>query len=485
MLITLQDIHKHYGAVRANDGISMEIAEGSIHGILGENGAGKSTLMKVLAGFVRKTSGTILLDGRAADYKGPGKATQLGIGMLYQDPLDFPSLSVLENFMMGRSRGVSSNKGSHRHQLEDLAGSFGFRLDPDTPVRKLTVGERQQLEIVRLMALGVDVLILDEPTTGISSHQRQVLLTALRKLASRKKTILFVSHKLDDVEAVCNRVTVLRQGRVTGEMDKPLETSRLLGWMFGSTPESHPRSEVEPGDNILTMKEVSSPGGRTGLIDCTVTVRQGEVVGLAGLEGSGQDVFLRLAAGLIKPEKGMIRVDKDVMTGRDHHAFRECGATFLPAARLEEGLIPGLTITEHFALQAGRGVLVPWEQSRESAAEGIDRFRVVGTPPSPVESLSGGNQQRLLLALMPRDPILLLLEHPTRGLDVESAQWVWQQLIGYTATGSSIVFSSAELEEILQVASRILVFYNGVVVKDTQTRDTNLAEIGKAIAGKV
>jgi ABC-type uncharacterized transport system ATPase subunit len=173
------------------------------------------------------------------------------------------------------------------------------------------------------------------------------------------------------------------------------------------------------------------------------------------------------------------------MTGRDHHAFREHGATFLPAARLEEGLIPGLTITEHFALQAGRGVLVPWDQSRELAAEGIDRFRVVGTPSSPVESLSGGNQQRLLLALMPRDPILLLLEHPTRGLDVESAQWVWQQLIGYTAKGSSIVFSSAELEEILQVAGRILVFYNGVVVKDTQTRDTNLAEIGKAIAGKV
>ena len=192
MHITLKDIHKHYGKVHANDGISMEISEGTIHGILGENGAGKSTLMKILAGYARKTGGAILLDGGEVEYKGPSLATRLGIGMLYQDPLDFLSMTVLENFMMGRTRGLISKEGLHRKRLLELSDSFGFDMAPHRPVRELTVGERQQLELLRLLALGVEVLILDEPTTGISSLQREVLFGALRKLASQKKTILLV-----------------------------------------------------------------------------------------------------------------------------------------------------------------------------------------------------------------------------------------------------------------------------------------------------
>lgn len=485
MRITLRDIHKHYGQVRANDGIRMEIAQGSIHGILGENGAGKSTLMKILAGYVRKTSGNILLDGRAVDYRGPSQAAALGIGMLYQDPLDFPLLSVLENFMMGRLHGVSKKEADNRRQLEDLTIYFGFQLNARTQVRDLTVGERQQLEIVRLLALGVEVLILDEPTTGISSLQRQILFKALKKLAAQQKTILLVSHKLEDVEALCDQITVLREGKVAGKMDQPFDTPKLLAWMFGSPPASPPCAETKPGPITLEMVQVSASGGRAGLLNCNVVIHEGEVVGLAGLEGSGQGVFLRLAAGLEKPEKGSIKVCRDTLTGNDYHAFKARGVTFLPTARLEEGLIPGLTITEHFALQQGEGVLVAWEDSRNRARQRIDKFRVVGRPSSRVESLSGGNQQRLLLALMPTDPLLLLLENPTRGLDVESARWVWEQLIEYTASGTSIVFSSAELEEILQVASRILVFYDGVVVRDVRTCDTTLEELGQAIAGKV
>jgi simple sugar transport system ATP-binding protein len=441
--------------------------------------------MKILAGYVRKTSGNILLDGRAVDYRGPSQAATLGIGMLYQDPLDFPLLSVLENFMMGRSHGVSSKEADNRRQLENLTGKFGFHLSARVQVRDLTVGERQQLEIVRLLALGVEVLILDEPTTGISSLQRDILFDALKKLAAQQKTILLVSHKLEDVEALCDRVTVLREGKVAGEMDKPFDTPKLLAWMFGSLPASPPCAETKPGPITLAMEQVSASGGRAGLLNCNVVIHEGEVVGLAGLEGSGQGVFLRLAAGLEKPEKGVIKVCRDTITGNDYHAFKARGVTFLPTARLEEGLIPGLTITEHFALQQDEGVLVAWEDSRTLARERIDKFRVLGRPSSRVESLSGGNQQRLLLALMPTDPALLLLENPTRGLDVESARWVWEQLVEYTANGTSIVFSSAELEEILQVASRILVFYDGVVVRDVRTCDTTLEELGQAIAGKV
>jgi simple sugar transport system ATP-binding protein len=485
MRITLRDIHKHYGQVRANSGVCMEIAQGSIHGILGENGAGKSTLMKILAGYVRKTRGSVLLDGRAVDYHGPSRAASLGIGMLYQDPLDFPFLSVLENFMMGRSHGISQKEAVNRELLKDLTGYFGFDLNARDAVRDLTVGERQQLEIVRLLAMGVEVLILDEPTTGISSQQREILFEALKKLADQQKTVLMVSHKLEDVEALCDRVTVLRDGKVAGEMGQPFDTPKLLEWMFGSPPASPACAGADLGPVTLAMEQVSASGGRAGLLHCNVRIHEGEVVGLAGLEGSGQGVFLRLAAGLEKPEKGTIRVRREALTGNDYHAFKARGVTFLPTARLEEGLIPGLTITEHFALQQKDGVRVAWEESRTLAKNRIDKFRVVGKPSSKVESLSGGNQQRLLLALMPADPRLLLLENPSRGLDVESARWVWEQLIEYTAKGTSIVFSSSELEEILQVAGRILVFYNGVIVRDVMTCDTTSAELGSAIAGKV
>ena len=463
----------------------MEISEGAVYGILGENGAGKSTLMKILAGYVKKTRGAMLINGRAVDYAGPLEAIRLGIGMLYQDPLDFPSLSLLENFMMGRFPDGSSSPAACRKELLVLGERFGFQLEPENAVRHLTIGERQQLEILRLLALGIDLLILDEPTTGISSLQKQILFDALRKLAGQGKTILLVSHKLEDVEVLCDRVTVLREGRVAGEMDRPFHTPKILEWMFGTPPAPPPCTEKEPGRVMLRVEKVSATGGRAGLHDCSVLIREGEVVGLAGLEGSGQGLFLRVAAGLEKPQKGTVRVLESDLTGRDYPVFHAQGVSFLPAGRLEEGLIPGLTITEHFALKPGKGFLVPWAQSEQTAREGIEHFRIMGFPSSPVEALSGGNQQRLLLALMPTDPSLLLLENPTRGLDMESARWVWQHLGRYAEAGTGIVFSSAELEEIFQVAGRIIVFYDGAVVKDVKACDTDLNEIGQAIAGKV
>jgi simple sugar transport system ATP-binding protein len=442
--------------------------------------------MKVLAGDTVKTSGAILLNGRPVEYDHPSQATRLGIGMLYQDPLDFPPLTVLENFLMGLDHGLISREEAYRGRLNEMAGHFGFHLDPAAPAERLTVGERQQLELIRLLALGVEVLILDEPTTGISSLQKQALFSALRKLAGEGKTILLVSHKLDDVEALCNRITVLRRGKVEGEMGLPFESKRLLGWMFGNELPPPPCFErrTEEGVMTLDMEGVSASGGRAGLSPCHVAVRQGEVVGLAGLEGSGQGLFLRLAAGLERPETGKIRVAEKDMTGKDHHAYRARRVTFLPAGRLEEGLMPGLTIMEHFALHQEGAMMIHWPNAQRRAEQGIERFRIRGSPLSVAESLSGGNQQRLLLALLPANPSLLLLEHPTRGLDMDSVQWVWEKLMAYADEGTSIVFSSAELDEIFQMADRVLVFFNGVVVKDVRTCDTTMEELAKAIAGK-
>jgi ABC-type uncharacterized transport system ATPase subunit len=485
MWIELREIHKYYGPIKANRGVNLTIEPGVIHGILGENGAGKSTLMKILAGYTDKTSGTILVNHSPVSYKTPSQASGLGIGMLYQDPLDFSLLSVLDNFMLGQSTGIANKKKTFRKIFKQTASLFNFSLQPDAFVKRLTIGERQQLEILRLLAQGVQVLILDEPTTGISSLQKETLFQALKKLASEGKSVILVSHKLEDVEALCDKITVLRQGTVAGEMESPFNTNSLLEMMFGKAPVIPMRDKAKTGEIILEMNQVFASGGRTGLKNCDITVRQGEVIGLAGLEGSGQDVFLRVAAGLKKPYKGSVRLQGMKMNGKDYHKYNNRGVTYLPSSRLEEGLISGLNITEHILLlDKQKGFFVKSVHAFREAKKNISRFRIKAEPKSLVESLSGGNQQRLLLSFLPANPILLLLGNPTRGLDMESVLWVWQHLHQYCAHKACIVFSSSELDEILMNADRVLVFFNGAVIKDERTDRTDAHELGRAIAGK-
>ncbi len=325
MWIELKEIHKHYGKVRANNGVSFTVQSGSIHAIIGENGAGKSTLMKILSGYNHKTSGTILIDNEEVEFKNPAHASKIGIGMLYQEPMDFPQLSVLENFMIGQSRGFTSKRNYFKKKLAQYTNSLSFDLDPDTIVKSLTVGERQQLEIIRLLSMGIKVLILDEPTTGISTLQKEVLFSALKKLAEEGKSVILVSHKLEDVDALCDRITVLRQGSVTGGMEKPFDTEKILQMMFDTLPENPGRKGLKPGAEALVMENVSISGGRTGLYNCNVVIRKNEVVGLAGLEGSGQGLFLRCATGLVKPYKGSVKIFGKELARRDHTFFQKEG----------------------------------------------------------------------------------------------------------------------------------------------------------------
>jgi len=284
---------------------------------------------------------------------------------------------------------------------------------------------------------------------------------------------------------LCDKISVLRQGVVTGEMERPFGSSTLLEMMFGEPPLPPVRTRTKTGKIILEMNQVSAPGGRTGLKNCDVTVRQGEVVGLAGLEGSGQDVFLRTAAGLKQPSKGSIRLQDVKMNGRDYHIFKNRGVTYLPASRLEEGLISGLSIAQHISLlDKQKGFFVRHQDAFQTAKKKIAEFRIKGEPESNIESLSGGNQQRLLLSFLPDVPVLLLLGNPTRGLDMESVLWVWQQLHQYCEHKACIVFSSSELDEILMNADRVLVFFDGVIIKDVRTDQTDVHELGRAIAGK-
>ncbi|HSB91275.1 MAG TPA: ATP-binding cassette domain-containing protein [Anaerolineales bacterium] len=484
MKVELRNIHKTFGAVHANAGIDLSIAAGTIQGLLGENGAGKSTLMKILSGFIRADRGEILLDDRPVTIHSPADAIRHGVGMLHQDPLDFPPMRVIDNFVLGREGGVLTEQAEARGELKKLAEQFSFSLDPDAYVDSLTVGERQQLEIVRLIWLGAKVLIFDEPTTGISGAQKEKLFAALRLLAGQGKTVLFVSHKLEEVEGLCHRVMVLRQGCLIGEARAPYVTKQLVEMMFGRAVAMGGRSPSAKGEAVLSLRQISADDYRLRIRDVSLDVRGGEVIGLAGMEGSGQGLFLRAIAGLVRTVGGRISVAGRDLTGRSYHDFKERGVAFLPAARLEEGLVPGLTLTEHFLLaERADGFFVNADRGKQLAQERIREFNVRGTPASTVESLSGGNQQRALLALL-RDPLtLLMLEHPTRGLDIESTIYIWTKLRERCQQGTSIVFVSSDLEEILQYSDRVLVFFSGEVTPPLDAERLTSDKLGELIGG--
>jgi simple sugar transport system ATP-binding protein len=486
MKVELVDIHKHFGPVRANDGVSMTLKPGTIHGLLGENGAGKTTLMKCLSGYLSPDSGTIKLDGERTSFTSPAEAIAHGIGMLHQDPLDLPRMTVLDNFLLAFDRQLLPNRRRGRRLLQEMGARFEFSLDPDEEVIGLTIGERQQLEILRLLALGAEVIILDEPTTGISTPQKASLFATLRRLADDEgRSIVFVSHKLEEVEELCNEVTVLREGKVTGEAEMPCPVDRLVTMMFGHSLPPAERPAVELGPVVLKAEGLTIPSYRLTVEDVELQVRAGEVVGLAGLEGSGQRLFLHACAGLGRVTSGRILLDGQDLTGAPYRRFLEAGVAYMPAGRLEEGLIGGLTLTEHFGLADREGSLViDWTAARRRASERIGHFNVVGQPETPVQALSGGNQQRLLLALVPPGLRLLLMERPTRGLDIESARWVWQQLLARREEGTAILFTSADLDELRERSDRIAVFYGGKMMAPVETSQTTVGQLGYLIAGK-
>ncbi len=485
MDIELRNIHKWFGKVHANDGINLKLPSGIIQGILGENGAGKSTLMKVLSGFIQADEGQILLDGKAVKITDPASSLRLGIGMLHQDPLDFPPMKVIDDFLIGKEGGLIPNRKGALQEIMALEQQFGFDIDPETYVDMLTVGERQQLEILRLLWLGAKALILDEPTTGISSSQRIKLFETLRKLAAQGMIVIFVSHKLEEVEGLCQRVAVFRRGQLVGEVNPPYVTQELVKLMFGKVVSPDSRVYARSGEAALTLTGLSIEDVRLKIQDVSLQVQHGEVIGLAGMEGSGQRQFLRTLGGLIRPVSGKILLGSKDLTGKPYHAFLESGISYVPAARLEEGLISGLNLTEHFILaDQSTGFMINHNKAQQVTKERIASFSIKGTPASQIEELSGGNQQRALLALC-RDPVkLLLLEHPTRGLDIESAIWIWGKLKERCKLNTSIFFISSDLEEILQYSDRILVFFGGKVSKPIESVETSVEQLGNLIGGK-
>jgi ABC-type uncharacterized transport system ATPase subunit len=486
MKIQLLDIKKYFGPVRANDGITLTVEPGTIHGLLGENGAGKTTLMKVLTGFISADGGEIQVDGKPVYFTSPAESIRHGIGMLHQDPLDFPPLKVLDNLMLAFEDRLIPSRQRTRRVLKELSERFNFSLDPDARVNTLTVGERQQLEILRLLALGAEVIILDEPTTGISAPQKVLLFATLRRLAKEEgKSVIFVSHKLEEVEDLCDRVTVLRRGKVTGHIEAPFVADQLVRLMFGQSLSSSERSSVPLGEPALELQDVTVQTYRLTLPHLSLVVRAAEVIGLAGLEGSGQRLMLRACAGLQRLSSGRVLLAGNDFSRRSYHDFLAAGVAYLPAGRIEEGLVRGLTLTEHYVL-AQRGtqpVLIDWAAAADGMQQKIAQFNIRGQVGTVVEALSGGNQQRALLSLLPPALKLLAMEHPTRGLDIESAMWVWEQLLERRRSGTAILFISADLDELMEHSDRIVVFSGGVMARPIDASTTSVEELGYLIGG--
>ncbi|NCC37118.1 MAG: ATP-binding cassette domain-containing protein, partial [Chloroflexia bacterium] len=367
--------------------------------------------------------------------------------MVHQDPLDVPGFTALENLLCAAPRRAFPSRAMARTTLTTMAQRLGFTLAPDTPVGAMTVGQRQQLEIVRLLACGARTLILDEPTTGITAAQAQALFEALRQLAADGNTVLFVSHKLDEVAALCNTVSVLRTGQLVGEqLPMPQPQQRLLELMFGerivqtseqalllagvsvAEPEGDPA--IQPGqDNrpseaspttplVWQLEQVTAREGMVRLRNVDLRIPQGRVIGLAGLDGSGQQLLLRLLAGRLHPDSGRILVNGVDMTRAGTRTYREAGIEYLPADRMRDGIVGALSLTDHFALLQPAGITVDRLVAAQAARDAIVAYDIKATSTTPLIALSGGNQQRAMLALVPDACRGLACEQPTRGLDV-------------------------------------------------------------------
>jgi simple sugar transport system ATP-binding protein len=486
MRVELKKINKSFGPVHANADITMTLEPGHIYGILGENGAGKSTLMKILSGYQGADNGDIVLDGAVQAFRSPADALAAGVGMLYQEPLDMPPFTVYENFLLGKKGRLQIDSRAVAAEMLALGKRYGFEIQPEERIADLSLGERQQLELLRLLAGGASVLILDEPTTGISAEQKELLFASMRTLAEKEnKTLILVSHKLDEVQELCDHAFVLRKGILVGGTELPCSNQTLVGMMFEQLPPRRERPAAQMKQTILEIQDLVVVTPRLELQPLNLKVYAGETFGLAGLEGSGQELLLKAVAGLLPIKQGRILINGENLGHLNYHKARRKGVAYVAAGRLEEGLVAGLTLTEHMALVDEQPrFFVDWDGNRQRSATRIQDYQVVGTPESQVEQLSGGNQQRFLFALLHSSLKVILLEHPTRGLDLRSTDWIWQQMDERRKSGTAILFISADLEEIIERSDRIAVFSAGRMSRIVDASKTSVDELGHLIGGQ-
>lgn len=488
--LELRNITKSYPGIVANDDISMSIMPGEIHAVLGENGAGKSTLMKIIYGAAQADSGEIWCDGKRIEAHNPASSRALGIEMVYQHFALFESVTVVENIALSVSSTFDLK--TLARQITDLSTRYGMPIDPHRRVLDLSVGERQRVEIVRCLLQAPKLLILDEPTSVLAPQAVGKLFETLRQLAAEGCSIVYISHKLDEVQELCDSATVLRNGKVTGSA-KPKETTslELARMMVGSKlPEMRVIPSVPSARPMLEVRDLTSPARDkygVALRNISFEVHGGEIVGLAGVSGNGQaDLIALLSGERPHTDASSVRIDGKAIGRLNASERRRLGMTFVPEERLGRGAVPPHTLWENAVLTANRGGglvrhgMVDRSKAASFARDVIQRFKVKANgPQSSAQSLSGGNLQKFIvgreIALKPK---LFLVSQPTWGVDVGAAAFIRQTIVDLSRAGSAVLVISEELDELFEICDRLLVICQGQVSPPLIRTKTNREEIG-------
>jgi general nucleoside transport system ATP-binding protein len=467
-VVVLEHITKRFPGVVANRDVSLELRAGEVHALIGENGAGKSTLMRVLYGMYPAEEGTITIHGEQVNITSPRIAIAHGIGMVHQHFVLVDPFTVAENVILGHEDGLLLKAEDAQRKVGDLAETYGFQIDPSAVIDDLSVGEEQRVEIIKALYRGAEVLILDEPTAVLTPAETEELFANLRRLREDGKTIVFITHKLDEVLAIADRITVLRRGEVVGETT-PAETSKgdLAEMMVGRPVLFRlEKPEVEAGDPVLTLDGLE--GGR--LHGLSLQVRAGEIVGVAGVEGNGQRDLADAIVGLRPLDAGSILLRGEDLKGRSTEEIRNAGVALIPEDRHEQGLVLDMSLWENSVLGrqddaefSNRAGVMFIGKIKALAQRLLQEFDVrARSIQMTARTLSGGNQQKLILAReLETDPDLLVASQPTRGLDVGAIEFVWRQILDQKAAGRGVLLISAELDEIYALSDRIVTLYEG------------------------
>jgi ABC-type uncharacterized transport system ATPase subunit len=477
--LELRGITKRFGPLVANDAIDLVFEPGEIHALLGENGAGKSTLMNVLYGLYDPDGGEILVDDVPVRFAGPGDAMAAGIGMVHQHFMLVPVFTVAENVGLGHEPTSGSigiiDLAEARRRVRDISDRFGFAVDPDALVEELPVGVQQRVEIIKALSRDAKVLILDEPTAVLTPQETDELIAIMRQLKEAGTSIVFITHKLREVRAVADRITVIRRGKVVGTATPQDSPAELASLMVGRTVDlGVDKAVATPGDASFQVRNLTviDAAGTRAVDDVSFDVHRGEILAVAGVQGNGQSELAETILGLRHATAGSIMLDGEELRGRSVDDVLDAGVGFVPEDRSSDGLISSFSIAENLILDlhgrapfARRGALSP-ARVAANADQRVKEFDVrLTSVQDPISTLSGGNQQKVVLAREMSRPLrLLVASQPTRGLDVGSIEFVHQRIVAERDNGTPVIIVSTELDEVLALADRIAVMYRGKII---------------------